>query len=285
MFQAGAIIKGAFRSTGARGNVYKFLARHKGFYSEKERIQVFYHGDDLHVKAYFKEEEDAMDFQNALNEWEIHKELANLDGVNINPKTPEEVVLPDDLQRIFPQHYKPEDSESPCHSLDQLHSYRLSIPITEPAETNEPITRYQSLDMCIGRAKPYKCHLKDKASFKALQRNENNMVVASWPFHQMLDGLNTEESIPLVALGVKSTSERRLAQNDNRYSVTMVLEFYEKVDAEAFQKREGAKRIDAKTWETVVFVSDKVLFEECVKWKGNNTREQWRQHRAFLDAL
>jgi hypothetical protein len=111
------------------------------------------------------------------------------------------------------------------------------------------------------------------------------MVVASWPFHQMLDGLNTEESIPLVALGVKSMSERRLAQNDNRYSVTMVLEFYEKVDAEAFQKREGAKRIDAKTWETVVFVSDKVLFEECVKWKGNNTREQWRQHRAFLDAL
>jgi len=136
----------------------------------------------------------------------------------------------------------------------------------------------------IGRIKPYKCYLKDKARFKALQREENNIVVASWPFHQMLDGLNTEEtSIPQVALSVRSTSEHRSAAHANRFSVTLGLEFFEKVDADSFQPRKGAKRIDDKTWETVVVVSDTKVFKECVEWNGNDTREKWQQHWEFLE--
>lgn len=179
-----------------------------------------------------------------MNEWEIHKKLANLDGVEIKDRTPQEVEVAHDLQHFGMQDYKHEDSESPCHSLHQLHSYRLSVHSTEVAEVAEPnelITKYQSLDVPIGRVLPYKCHLKDKARFKALQREENNLVVASWPFRQMLDGLNTmETSIPLVALSVRSTSEHRSAAHDNRYSVTLCLEF-------SFQPRAGAKRIDSKT--------------------------------------
>jgi hypothetical protein len=85
------VVKGALRSNGARGNVFKLLERHKGFYSEKEGIQIAYQEDDLHAEAYFKSEDNALEFQTAMNEWEIHKELANLDGVEIKHRTPEEV--------------------------------------------------------------------------------------------------------------------------------------------------------------------------------------------------
>jgi hypothetical protein len=64
-----------------------------------------------------------------MNAWEIHTELVSLDGVEIEPRTPEEVDAHGDLQRFFMQDYKPEDWESPCHSLDQLHSFRWSVPI------------------------------------------------------------------------------------------------------------------------------------------------------------
>lgn len=219
-----------------------------------------------------------------MNQWEMHEELTNLDGVEIIPKTPQEINAPGDLQRFVMQDYNPVDSESPCHSLDQLHSYRFSVPATEVAEPNDLTTKYQSLDIPVGRIKPYRCHLKDKVRFKALQRDENNIVVASWPFHQMLDGLNTmETSIPLVALSVKSASEQRSAAHANRYCVTVGLEFFDSVDADSFQPKEGAKRTGDKTWETVVFVLNKTVFQQCVEWKGKDTQEKWQRHREFLE--
>lgn len=133
VFEVILIVRGASRSNGARGNVFKLLERHKGFYSKSAGIQISYQDDDLHVKAYFKTEDNAFDFQTAMNQWEIHKELANLEGVEIKRESPQEVDSPGDLQHIVMQDYKPEDSESPRQSLNQLHSYPLSVP-----DTNNP---------------------------------------------------------------------------------------------------------------------------------------------------
>ena len=243
-----------------------------------------YNGEDLTVKVYFEEKRDACDFQNNLNEWEIHKQLANLKGVEIDPVTPAEVPKPSDLERIRLQDYVPHGSESPCQTLDQLHSYHLSVPVTEPVEPNTPLVRYQSIDKLIPHIEHYKCHLKDKAKFKSLQNDENNMVAASWPFHQMMDGLNTMEGIPLVALSVKEASEQRLSAYDNRYAVTLLLEFFYKDLAAVFAAKEGARRVSSSSWETVVYVRDKTEFEKCVVWKFNDTQKKWEDHRAFLEC-
>lgn len=242
-----------------------------------------YEGSDLTVKVYFKEERDACDFQTKLNEWEIHKQLANLNGVEIDPVTPAPVPRPIDLERIRMQDYEPRESESPCQTLDQLHPFRLSVPVTEPVEPGAQLAQYQSIDKLVPHIDHYKCHLKDKAKFKHRQKNESNMVAASWSFHQMMDGLHTTEGIPLVALSVKAVSEQRQSAYDNRYAVTLLLEFFYEELATVFSAKEGARKIDASSWETVVFVRDKVVFEECVKWKLNDTREKWQEHRNFLD--
>ena len=97
----GAIVQGAIQSNGARGNVYKFLQKHVGYYSEQEGIQVFYEQDDLVVKAYFLASEAASQFQNSLDEWEIHKDLLNFRGVSLDPLTPLAVEKPQDLKRIY----------------------------------------------------------------------------------------------------------------------------------------------------------------------------------------
>jgi hypothetical protein len=99
-FLVSATVRGALQSNGARGNVFKMLEKHRGYFSKEKGIQITYQGEDLMVKGYFKEEGDACDFQTTLNQWEIHKELVNLKGVDIFPVTPAQVQRPSDLEQI-----------------------------------------------------------------------------------------------------------------------------------------------------------------------------------------
>lgn len=87
-----------------------------------------------------------------MNEWEIHKELANLNGVEVlDPITPQPIPRPSDLQRLRLQDCTPQDSESPCQSINQLHSYCLSVPVTEAVEPNTVLARDQSTDELLPR--------------------------------------------------------------------------------------------------------------------------------------
>jgi len=93
--------KGALRSQGARGNVYNALEMHHGLFSKSAGEQVTYIGDDLVVKAYFESNRETMSFQAAFNEWELHKTLILLDGVEIDPPDPVPVHRPCDLSRFY----------------------------------------------------------------------------------------------------------------------------------------------------------------------------------------
>ena len=283
-FLVGGTVIDAKQSKGARGNVFKFLENHYGHYSLTDGIQVDYTGNNLNFKAYFRSYEAACGFQNAMNQWEIHKELAHLGGVTLDPPTPAAVPWQSDFTRFYLQDYKPQDQESPCQTLDQLHSYHLSVPVTEPVEPATNLLRYQCIDKPVPHIKHYKCHLKDKAKFKQLQMNENNMVAASWLFHQQLDGLNVEEGIPLVALSWKAASNDRLVSHNRRYQVTLLVEFFYQELAAAFASTGLARKIDETSWEISVYVEDKHMFKECIDWKSTNTKKQWNDHREFLNA-
>jgi hypothetical protein len=81
--------------------------------------------------------------------------------VTLDPLTPAKIDRPSDLKRIYLQNYKPQESESPCQTLNQLHSYRLSVPVTKPVEADTALARHQSMDKLVPHLKHYKCHLKD----------------------------------------------------------------------------------------------------------------------------
>ena len=284
-YVVGATVKGALQSNGARGNVFKFLQKHVGYYSEQEGIKVLYEEDDFAVKAYFLASESASHFQNALYEWEIHKDLLNFRGVNLDPLTPIAIKQPPDLQRIYLHHYKPLEFESPCQSLNQLHSYHVSVPQTTEVDATAPVAKYQCMDKQMPGFNPYKCHLKDKDKFKSLQGNENNMVAASWQLHQLIDGLNSREGLPIVALSVASVGQERSAQHDNRVPLTLRLEFSVKYFADIFQGNNTARRENDMAWQTVVYVTDPKLFGECIAWKYEDTTRRWAEHEHFLNEL
>ena len=119
-----ATITGGFSCMGARGNVYKILEQEHGCFSLAEGRMVTYTGNDLSVKAYFRTWDRACNFQTRLNNWEDHKELVNLEA--IETQSPAHVVSPDDLERFLLSHYNPSESESPCHTLADMKSYRTA---------------------------------------------------------------------------------------------------------------------------------------------------------------
>lgn len=91
----------------------------------------------------------------------------------------------------------------------------------------------------------------------------------------MLDGLNNIDDMSVVKLSVVGTSVGPIVAKGNRFSVTLRLEFFHRVDADSFQARTDALRRVTKEWDTVVYVKDAARFREYVAWKGNDTQSQW----------
>lgn len=282
VYTVSATIRGAYNCKGARGNVYKLLEKEKGHFSMAEGRMVSYVDSDLSIKAYFRSYECACDFQTHLNDWEMHKELVNLTAVET--QDPIEIVSPGDLRRYLLSNYHPNDFESPCHTLADLKSYHWSVPLTEPVEEGSSLAQYQSLDRNIANLNHIKCHLHDKAKNKKLQNDENNMIAASWPFHQMLDGIATREGVPLLRLSFFSASDHPIATQDNRYAVSLNIEFRDVASAQNYQAPDGAVQRDEVNWTTTVYVKNKTTFKTCLDWKENNTTKLWQAYDAELEA-
>ena len=219
-------------------------------------------------------------------EWEYHKELAHLEGVEMTTRTPEEVEPPHSLDRVYLDLYKPGNTESPCHTLDELRSYRLSIPMTEAVDPDSDLGKYQSIERFSFGHKPYQLHLKDKAKFKDLQANQNNMLCGSWHFHQKLDGLMITEGIPLLAISVAAVAPASSAEHDGRFCVTLNVEFKEKEYMDlslkaGYKTDESNPRIIT----TEVWVKNPKRFVECVTWKCSDTKAKWAKYEAELEAI
>ena len=88
----------------------------------------------------------------------------------------------------------------------------------------------------------------------------------------------------MVALSVKYAAEERNSSMDDRYAVTLQLDFYFKENAETFAKKPLSHKVSESQFETVVFVRNKVTFQECVAWKFNDTKKKWDDRRAFLES-
>ena len=158
-------------------------------------------------------------------------------------------------------------------TLNELKSYHWTVPLTEMIENDTPLAQYQSLDRHMANLNHIKCHLHDKAKNKKLQNDENNMIAASWPFHQMMDGIATTEKIPTLRLSFISASDHTFAAHDNRYGVTVGIEFRDPASAGNYQAPNEAIQVDLLNWRTVVYVKNKKLSR--LASNGNTTAQQW----------
>ena len=145
----------------------------------------------------------------------------------------------------------------------------------------------QSIERFSVGLRPYKLYLKDKAKFKKLQTNENNMLCGSWSFHQKLDGLMTTEGIPLLAPSVAEVAPAPSPDHDDRFWIKLKVEFKEPqyADLSSFKPGYATDESDPRLVTTTVWVKDPKLFVECVSWKCADTKAKWAEYDRELDAV
>ena len=61
-----------------------------------------------------------------------------------------------------------------------------------------------------------------------------------------MDSLKTKETIPLLRLSFKLSSQHRRSNKGNRYAVVLGIDFKEEALVNNFSCREGARRVDKK---------------------------------------
>lgn len=197
-------------------------------------------------------------------------------------------------------HYVAEDSESPMQSLDEFDACQSSI--FSVVSISTPLAQFQSFeDMDTLRGfntlrgfKPYICLIKPKAKFDNTKHEEYNKVAASWPFHQMFDGLNTydletgENNLPLVAIKPLKTSIREENVGEpprKRKRVEVELEYRDSEFAQKIVLKPGSTRISDVKWKSFVHVDDEKKFCECLEWKNDDTRRKWMQADEFDESV
>lgn len=292
-YQVNARYKDAKGYRGIRSAVYKYADEHRAYYSLDRSKSVWYHDNspDLYIALFFRTIAEASDFHCFLRIWHQKNPLVVKSG---DEEIENMVVEIDELSRVLLCHCVAEDSESPMQSLNEFDACQSSI--FSVVSISTPLAQFQSFeDMDTLRGfKPYICLIKPKAKFDNIKHEEYNKVAASWPFHQMFDGLNTydletgENNLPLVAIKPLKTSIREENVGEpprKRKRVEVELEYRNSEFAQKNVLKPGSTRISDVKWKTFVHVDDEKKFCECLEWKNDDTRRKWMQADEFDESL
>jgi hypothetical protein len=141
----------------------------------------------LSVSLYFITYETAMGFSRALRKWSFDHPNSS-----VQPKVslPVGCIRPINLQPVTFDQYDPAEADnSPCTSLADFRGFSIVLE-TDPAELDSPLKTYQAMlsRVLLGYlpSGTISCIWKTKhfLEFKPLRYDDNNLLAASWTFHQ-----------------------------------------------------------------------------------------------------
>jgi hypothetical protein len=291
VFNVQVSISGAKKFKGIRATMYQQAELHRAFCKD-HRKAIFYDGDDLKLVLLFKQENEAMNFQTLLRQWNVQRPLGRFPEPDVAKL--EQVPLQPDIQPILLNQYEANDeNDSPMTSLADFQGCSLSRPSSIDVETD--LGKFQSVEkpewLLVGGCKAYRMHLKNQgAKFKhdkALANDENNMLAGTWTFHQFFDGLNHDKKLPVLAIKPGEIKEEvEVEPGHKRRKVMLDIEFHNDVAETAVSVilKNGSKRISPLHWESFVFVRDPKTFNESCQWKYDETKKLWKEEEDLLNS-
>lgn len=210
IYTVSGIIRHCKSSKGYRSSIYNVSQECHAYYIVENGVQKsIYYPDgsqDLHIRLAFQQKTFAEDFQNKLLYFsQLHQhfrdKLTLVDHISSTIINASEL---DRMERVFYHHYIPADNnESPEISMnDVLGTASLSA----VSVSTDPRLALQALESpsfleAFG-SKWYKCHLISQTNSQ-FRDDPDNVLYASWNFHQIFDGLNTIDGIG-VAIKVET---------------------------------------------------------------------------------
>jgi len=131
--------------------------------------------------------------------------------------------------------------------------------------SSNPMAQFQSIEQpgLFRFCKPYKMNIKSKADFPNLANEKSNIgiLVGTWmPFHQIFDGLRTEDDIPQIAIRPLPEGEIETVMvgdpSQKRQRVDLSLEFRPADAAKIMAEnlKVGSVKLSDTVWKTFFYV-------------------------------
>ena len=261
--------------------MYKCAQDCCAFYLQDGRDKTIYYKEgssDLSVHLLFATIHDAYLFQNALTNFAMnHSRFQSKLTIERDIIHVDSIAEP---SRVFYIDYKPEDNaDSPNMSLNDILSDSNSV----ISISHDPSMALQALEGVHAVAdmgsKWYKCHLIS-AKNKEYEKDPDNIIYASWGFHQHFDGLNTVNGIGVAVRFKKVLCEEEVAlygKYERRYKLEVVVEFRDSDLAYRFERllKDGTKKLSETSFLSYLYARDAERMKFCLDVKYEETKRLW----------
>lgn len=250
---------------------------------EDREASIRYEGNNLHVNLLFESKKDAHSFQNALLEFKESRfaghEIISVDEVVI------ELLISSDIKlvRVFHHHYDTSTSESPpCLTLADIAS--VSSDSTEAEFGVDPerfLRSLEDLKLITPETSLYRCHIAPKGRYPKFKGEEDNIIYATWDFHNHFDGLHNVSKEPEIAVQFESFGEEEDVfvnqQVFRRRKLFVLLEYRKEHIAAwmAMRLKEGSEILTPLMQKSFLYVKDVEKSKRFLEIKYEETIETW----------
>nr|AOW41674.1 CRN13 [Lagenidium giganteum] len=288
-------IANALSTKGVRCRLYRLAGTYLGYYDPARRtgdknIALWYEDKTLCIHVLFKTEENALQFDNALQEEPVTLG-SPLNGQEVTTSVVQVEGVQTELKRIYFIQYDPQESESPQDTMSSI-SLTSSVSIVD-ASTDE--FRYQRIEH-ERHFLPYgntdSCHLVSrkqtrdhKREFAKYDRDTNNRLALSREMHGFYDALSYD--VPIVNM-VPVPGPVEKPSVGSRYKVEIFVKVFDAqcTDRVFSRLKAGSTTTDDPlVMKTFVHVENPQTFRFCMQWKHDENDERWRSFLAMTPAV
>ena len=281
-----ACITNARKSRGYRYSIFKCAEEcHAAYCPGGIASSIYYDGDglDLQIRLLFKSKRDAEEFLTKLNSFASeHPHFRN--KLKLTRRIGR-VSITVELERVMRTDYDSGDNaDSPEMSLNDVLSDSASV-VSMRGDTSRTLQALEDTTVVANFGSQwYRSHLIPATDKDLLKNDPDNFIYASWPFHQLLDGLNAASGIGLaISLDPDSQpTKEEVAVNDSyeeRYKVFVILHFEAAQVANIFQAmlKVGTVKIDNTHFKSFIHVRSFANFSKCIakKLRGQKEKSTW----------
>ncbi|TMW58431.1 hypothetical protein Poli38472_009990 [Pythium oligandrum] len=259
-----------------------------GRYTGDSHSALWYEGKTLCIHVLFKTEENALQFENAMQDEPVtlgsalngHEVTTNVTRINHVPAA--------ELQRIFFVHYDPLESESSQDTMSSISSSSVTVLDSSTDEFRYQRIEHERYFLPYGKAE--RCHLvsakqcKHDEAFEQYNHDMNNRLALSREMHGFYDGLSYEVPIMNIYPG-KVDDKRSIA---NRYKVEIFVKVLDKQckDRVFSRLKEGSDHTDDPlVMKTFVHVESPETFCFCLRWKHEDNDARWSSFLSMVPAV
>jgi len=243
-------------------------------------VSFTYHKHDLHVGIAFTESRNAFEFQNALvGLQEDHAVARNI--LELQEQV-ERVPMERVGRRIFYAHYDTNSSDSP--ELQSLASIASVDSEVDPAtsDPNVSLMSVENLVLLTPGLSLYKCHIAGKAAHPAHRKELDNILYASWDFHNHFDGLHNVSKCSEIMLQFESASAEMedVVVTDTcfrRMRVAVLVKFRNQDYAAWFggRMKPGSEQVDPLCYRCYLFPSDADVLQTVLALQVTDVAAAW----------